>query len=163
MLINGHRAISPHQDMKLLLVSRTCVCSGCEMSEPALANTLEKIDISVTNSFICRVNPIYPDISGNHPFHSVHRILKRPQSPGAGYVSIIMAMIHNIDILKPACSLAFHKGEIEQIKYTVSWQQSKSLEPFSNYLDMRCITKNLQKWLHMSRCSLWLTENCLRG
>lgn len=79
-----------------------------------------KFDISVTNSFICRVNPIYPDISGNHPFHSVHRILKRPQSPGAGYVSIIMAMIHNIDILKPACSLAFHKGEIEQIKYTVS-------------------------------------------
>lgn len=128
-----------------------------------LANTLEKIDILVANSFICRVNPIYPDISGNHPFHSVHRILKRPQSPEAGYVSIIMAMIHNIDILKPACSLDFHKGEIEQIKYTVSWQRSKSLEPYSNYLDMRCITKNLQKWLHMSRCSLWLTENCLRG
>lgn len=34
----------------------------------------------------------------------------------------MMAMIHNIDILKTACSLDLHWGEIEQIKYTVSRQ-----------------------------------------
>lgn len=113
--LSRYEAFAGQQNMCLLRLRDVRTRLPCPSQ-----NTLERIDILVTNSFICRVNPICPDISGNHPFHSVHRILKRPRSPEAGCVSIVMAMTHNIDILKPARSLDFHKGEIEQIKYTVS-------------------------------------------
>lgn len=71
MLINCHRAISSHLGIRAFAGQQNMCLIRLRDVRTCLANRLEKIDILVTNSFICRANPISLDIFGNHPFHSV--------------------------------------------------------------------------------------------
>lgn len=155
--MNCPRAISPNLDIKYFRGQQNTLLAEpeqCQKPPSPLRSQTDCEKLTYWSQIVSSPGEIqYPrDISGNHLFRHEHGILRRPRCPGAGCVSIMMAVIHNIGIREAACSFDFHRGEIEQIKYTVSRQSSKSSESFSKYLDMRCIANSEQKCLHTSRC-----------
>lgn len=125
-LRNCPRAISPNLDIKYF-------CGQQNICRPSLSDVRSRLPLrsqtdceklTYWSQIVSSPGEIqYPrDISGNHLFRHEHGILRRPRCPGAGCVSITMAVIHNIGIREAPCSFDFHRGEIEQIKYTVSRQ-----------------------------------------
>lgn len=119
-------AISPNLDIKYF-------CGQQNICRPSLSDVRSRLPLcsqtdceklTYWSQIVSSPGEIqYPrDISGNHLFRHERGILRRPRCPGAGCVSITMAVIHNIGIREAPCSFDFHRGEIEQIKYTVSRQ-----------------------------------------
>lgn len=126
MFMNSPRAISSNLDIKYFCGQQN-ICQPSMSDDRSRLPLCSQTDCEKLTYWSQIVSPPgeiqYPrDISGNHLFRHERGIRRRPQCPGAGCVSIMMAVIHSIGIREAACSFDFHRGEIEQIKYTVSRQ-----------------------------------------
>lgn len=107
----------------------------------------------------------YPrDISRNHPFHSVPGISEETSESWSRICEHYDGYDTQHWHSENGLFFGFSQG-VKLNKSNILYLDSdlNPQEPFSNYLDMRCITNFLQQRLHMSRCWLWPCWNCPKG
>lgn len=107
MFMNSPRAISSNLDIKYFCGQQN-ICQPSMSDDRSRLPLCSQTDCEKLTYWSQIVSPPgeiqYPrDISGNHLFRHERGIRRRPQCPGAGCVSIMMAVIHSIGIREAAC------------------------------------------------------------